>query len=66
MTFGAKLRNKRLELNLSTKDLSKLVDVSETTVFLWESNKVMPRASNLTKLIEFVECLLVIEKRTDI
>jgi len=54
ITFGAKLRNKRLELNLSTKNFGELLGVSETTIFLWEANKVMPRINNYSKLLEFV------------
>jgi DNA-binding transcriptional regulator YiaG len=56
-TFGAKLRNKRLELSMSIRDFSKLLGVSETTVFLWESNKVKPRMNNYPKIIEIAELL---------
>ena len=53
-TFGAKLRNKRLELNISFKDFSALLGISEATLFFWESNKVKLRKKNYCKLIEVV------------
>lgn len=57
VTFGAKLRNKRLELNMASKEFSKLLGVSETTVFLWEANKVVPQVNNCPKLLEFIDVL---------
>lgn len=63
MTFGAKLRNKRLELNMSTRDFGKLLGVSETTIFLWEANKVMPRVKNYSKMSEIVG---VLQKEIDL
>lgn len=59
LTFGAKLRNKRLELNMSTKDFGKFLGVSETTIFLWEANRVIPRMKNYAKLIEALTIPLV-------
>lgn len=57
-TFGAKLRNKRLELNMSTRNFSQLMGVSEVTLIHWESNKVKPRINNYPKLLEFIDKLL--------
>jgi DNA-binding transcriptional regulator YiaG len=57
-TFGAKLRNKRLELNISHKNFGKLLGVSEVTVIHWENNKVKPRVKNYPKLLEFIEFTL--------
>jgi DNA-binding XRE family transcriptional regulator len=42
---------------MSTRDFGKWLGVSETTVFLWEANRVMPRINSYPKLIEVLGCL---------
>ena len=39
MTIGEKIRNKRIELNMTQRDLGKLLYVSEDAVQKWETNK---------------------------
>ena len=54
LTFGAKLRNKRLELGLTIVAFSKLLDVTDETIIYWENERGKPRIYNYPKLIEVV------------
>lgn len=50
--FSAKgLRTLRHRLGLSAPQLGKLLDVSEQSVYLWESGKASPRASSLAAIV---------------
>ena len=53
-TFGSFLRQKRQEKNLTQKELSKLLFVSESTVSKWEKDVVHPDITLLPKLSEIL------------
>lgn len=50
MTFGEFLKQKRLEKNLTQKELSKLIFISESAISKWEKNVARPDISLLPKL----------------
>jgi DNA-binding transcriptional regulator YiaG len=49
-TFGERIRKKRMELNLTMKELAKKMGVSETTVRNWEIRGVRPYRRTEEKL----------------
>ena len=53
VTFGAKLKAKRLEAGYSLKEFSKTPGVSETSVIAWEKHNVMPFEKNVKKSYDF-------------
>lgn len=50
MTIGQKIRNTRIEQNISQESLAELVDVSRQTVSKWENGAAYPSGENLTAL----------------
>lgn len=52
LTFGARLRNKRLELGLNLAAFGKLLEVTDETIIYWENERGKPRIYNYPKLIE--------------
>jgi DNA-binding XRE family transcriptional regulator len=53
-TLGDHLRKKRLDLKLLQKDVAKKIGVDETSIYLWEGNRVKPSLSFIPKTIEFL------------
>jgi len=52
MTFGEKLQNARLKLNLSQIELGEKVGVSERSIYSYEQTGVFPRKNILKNLAE--------------
>ena len=52
MTFGEKIRNTRINLNLSQADLAKKTGISERSLYTYENGNVIPRDRNIIKLAE--------------
>ena len=52
MTFGEKLINSRLALNLSQQELGERVGVSQRTIYSYEQDGKYPRRSTLDRLAE--------------
>ncbi len=52
MTFGEKLRETRIALNLSQTELSQLTGLSERSLYTYEQLNTRPRNSNIKKLAE--------------
>ena len=52
MTFGDKLRETRIALNLSQAELSQLTGLSERSLYTYEQLNIRPRNSNLKKLAQ--------------
>ncbi len=48
------LRKKRLELKLKQGDVSKILDVSEATISLWETDRAVPQIQNMPKIIKWL------------
>lgn len=75
MTFGTKLQKLRNEKRMSQKEISGILEVSQTIYGKWESDRFYPTYKNLKKIAAFymidVELLtedqgnLSIEKNTD-
>ena len=42
MTFGEKIRNTRINLNLSQADLAKKTGISERSLYTYENGNVIP------------------------
>ncbi|MFQ6066794.1 MAG: helix-turn-helix domain-containing protein [bacterium] len=53
-TLGDHLRKRRLDLKLHQKEVAKRIGVDETSIYLWESNRVKPSLSSIPKIIEFL------------
>lgn len=52
MTFGEKLKNARLALNLSQSEVAEMTGISERSLYTYEQTGVMPRSGNIRKLAE--------------
>ena len=52
MTFGEKLKEARLALNLSQTELSQMTGISERSLYTYEQLGTIPRKSNIRKLAE--------------
>lgn len=52
MTFGEKVKEARLALNLSQTELSKMTGISERSLYTYEQLGTIPRMSNVKKLAE--------------
>lgn len=52
MTFGEKLKQARLSLNLSQTELANKTGISERSLYTYEQNGIIPRTSNIKKLAD--------------
>ena len=52
MTFGEKIKNARLSLNLSQGELAEKTGISERSLYTYEQTGTMPRSGNIRKLAE--------------
>lgn len=52
MTFGEKVKEARLALNLSQTELAKMTGISERSLYTYEQLGTIPRMSNVKKLAE--------------
>ena len=52
MTFGEKLRETRIEHNLSQSELAEMTGLSERSLYTYEQLDVIPRKNNIRKLAE--------------
>jgi len=53
MTFGKKLRNLRIQKDLTQAELAKLMDLGESTISFYESDKRQPDYETLKKIAIF-------------
>lgn len=68
MTFGEKLKNARLALNLSQSEVSEMTGISERSIYTYEQTGVLPRSSNIRKLADALNVsvgYLLDEEETD-
>lgn len=68
MTFGEKLINARLALNLSQSELAEKVGVSERSIYSYEQTGTLPRTKVLKKIAEALNvsiAYLVDDEETD-
>lgn len=56
-TLGDKIRNRRIELQLTIRQLARLLKVTEEAVVYWEYNREKPKVYNYPKLIEVLGLL---------
>lgn len=52
MTFGEKVKEARLAMNLSQTELAQLTGISERSLYTYEQLGTLPRKSNIRKLVE--------------
>lgn len=52
MTFGEKIKNARITLNLSQAELASITGISERSLYTYEQLNTMPRKNNLRKLAD--------------
>ena len=52
MTFGEKIRETRLALNLSQAELAQMTGISERSLYTYEQLGILPRNNNIKKLAE--------------
>lgn len=52
MTFGEKVKNARLTLNLSQAELSAITGISERSLYTYEQLNTLPRKGNLQKIAD--------------
>ena len=68
MTFGEKLKQARLVLNLSQSELAEKTGISERSLYTYEQTGTLPRSSNIRKLAEALNVsvgYLLDEEETD-
>ena len=68
ITFGEKLKNARLALNLSQSEVAELTGISERSLYTYEQTGVLPRSGNIRKLAEALQVsvgYLLDEEETD-
>jgi len=53
-TWGDYIKVRRLDLKLTKRQLSIKFHVDDTTIYLWEHNKVQPSLAQIPKIIEFL------------
>jgi transcriptional regulator with XRE-family HTH domain len=52
--MGDRIRKRRLDLKLSQRELAQSFRVDETTIYLWENNRVQPSSAQTPKIIKFL------------
>lgn len=52
MTFGEKIKEARLAMNLSQTELAQITGISERSLYTYEQLGTLPRKSNIRKLAE--------------
>ena len=52
MTFGDKVKQARLSLNLSQSELAEKTGISERSLYTYEQTGTMPRSGNVKKIAE--------------
>jgi transcriptional regulator with XRE-family HTH domain len=55
-TWGDWIKVRRLDLKLTKRQLSLKFHVDDTTIYLWEKNRVRPSLAKIPKIIEFLGC----------
>jgi len=55
-TWGDYIKVRRLDLKLTKRQLSLKFHVDDTTIYLWERNRVKPSLAQIPKIIEFLGC----------
>ena len=55
VTIGDHVKKKRLDLNLSQKDVSLIIGVKEESIYNWENNRSQPKVYLIPKVIEFLK-----------
>ncbi len=68
MTFGEKLREARLTLNLTQRELADMTGISERSLYTYEQSGIMPRSGNVRKLADALNVstsYLLDEEETD-
>ena len=53
-TLGDHIRNKRLDLALEQKDVSKILHVTESTICNWEMNRNEPAVQHYPRIMDFL------------
>jgi transcriptional regulator with XRE-family HTH domain len=53
-TLGNHLRKRRLDLKLLQKDVAKIIDVDEATIWNWENSYTSPNLYYIPKIVEFL------------
>lgn len=56
MSCLSKLKEKRENCNLSQKDLAEKLNVTQSTIAMWETGKALPRADKLPVLAKIFNC----------
>ena len=53
-TLGNHIRNRRLKLKMSQKELAKLFGVKKKTIYVWETNKEKPFDWRIPEIVRFL------------
>lgn len=56
MTLGQRIRQRRKQIGLNQRELSKAAGVSYSSISLWEGDNTAPRGENLHKLSKALQC----------
>lgn len=56
MTLGQRIKQRRKQIGISQKGLSKAIGVSDSSISLWESDHTAPRGENLHELASALQC----------
>lgn len=56
ITLGQRIRQRRKQIGLNQRQLSKAAGVSYSSISLWEADNTAPRGENLHKLSQALQC----------
>lgn len=54
ITYGNHIRKKRLDLNLTQKEIAEKLNVTEDTIVVWETGRHLPKTSYIPRIISFL------------
>lgn len=63
ITFGEKLRRKRIDSGLQIKQLANIIGVTDDTIINWEKRHVSPTYNNLKKLEKWNNAISIYEMK---
>jgi DNA-binding XRE family transcriptional regulator len=63
ITFGEKLRRKRIDSGLQIKELANIIGVTDDTIINWEKRDVSPASNNLKKIKKWSDAISIYEMK---
>ncbi|EKD32215.1 MAG: hypothetical protein ACD_77C00146G0002 [uncultured bacterium] len=55
ISYGDHIRKKRIDFNITQKEVAEIVNVTEDTIVGWETDRHMPKTSYIPRIISYLE-----------